>query len=164
MRLRDGREYVLRALRPGDADLLYDFFYTHTDETIYQRYGYVFHKMSHARALQLVSVDQARDLALAVFERDETGAERIHAIGRYFLDSGGRSAEIAFVVREDKRRLGMCRELLGEMIEVARARGLERLWALVLTTNVAMLRLFDSLGAEQHPHPDGSQIEVVLRL
>ncbi len=164
IRLRDGREYVLRALTPDDVDRLHAFFHTHTDETIYQRYGHIFRNMSHARALRLVSVDQERDLALAFFEREAGCEEVIHAIGRYYLDDDGRGAEIAFVVRETKRRLGMCRELLGAMVEAARTRGVKRLWALVLVTNTEMLGLLERVGARQALKPDGSQVEVSLDL
>jgi acetyltransferase len=164
LRLRDGRDYRLRALTPADAPLLHVFFQSHTDETIYQRYGHIFHNMTHARALQLVSVNQERDLALAVFGDEDGGREVIHAIGRYYLDDDARSAEVAFVVRESKRRLGMCRELISTMIGTARQRGLDRLRALVLTTNTAMLRLLENAGGRQKALPDGSQIEVVLEL
>jgi hypothetical protein len=67
--------------------------------------------MSQQRAYELVSVDQNRDLALAVFERDGPD-DLIHAVGRYYLDKNGRSAEMAFVVGESKRRVGMARTLL----------------------------------------------------
>ena len=65
----------------------------------------------------------------------------IHAVGRYYLDRNGKSAEIAFVVSEQKRRTGMARCLLERMIEVARKRKVGILWAQVDRDNAPMLKL-----------------------
>lgn len=143
--LRDG-SYLLRALRPADAPLLQEFFYSHNEETIHRRYGFTVRRMGFARAWELVAVNQNEDLALGVFET--SGASQIlHAVGRYYRDKDERGAEIAFVTRESKRRVGMARALLVALIEAGQARGLDRLWAQVDRDNTGMLKLFHQFGA-----------------
>ncbi|OHE89441.1 MAG: hypothetical protein A3G75_03345 [Verrucomicrobia bacterium RIFCSPLOWO2_12_FULL_64_8] len=146
-----GRPHVLRPLTPEDEGLLISFFNSHTEETIRQRYGYHVGEMTHERARRLVNVDQAKDLAFGVFERAGDGGEVLHAVGRYLLDPDGRSAEMAFVVRETKRRLGICTTLVRTLLHVARTRGLGYLHAQVQIDNGAMLSIFRRHGARMRP-------------
>jgi len=136
-----GHSHVIRLLGPADEGRLISFFNSHTGETIHQRYGYRISEMTHERAQRLVGVDQSRDVALGVFERATDGEEVLHAVGRYLLDATGRSAEMAFVVRETKRGLGICTALVRRLLLIARARG--------------MSYLFAQVQADKHPHARG---------
>jgi RimJ/RimL family protein N-acetyltransferase len=138
--------FVLRPLRPSDERRLQEFFYSHTQETIQSRYGYMVSRMSRERAYELVNVDQTRDLALVLLEV-QGPREVLHAVGRYYLDADGRSAEVAFVTRETKRRYGMARVLFERLRVEAKKRGLVSLHAQVSPENEAMLGLF-----QRYPH------------
>ena len=151
----------LRALRPGDELRLQEFFRSHTLDTIYARYGGLVATMTRERAHELVSVDQGRDCALAVFSPD---GRKIHAVGRYCLDPQGDAAELAFVVREDRRRQGLATLLLRQLTGVARARGLRRLWAQVGSLNAAMLGLFRRHGFSLVPEPGVPLVHATLTL
>lgn len=140
LRLKDGQDYTVRPLRPADDHTLQAFFYSHTEETIRRRYGFTLTRMTDQRAHELCSVDQINDIALVILQVMD-GRDIFHAVGRYYSDSQKR-AEMAFVVREDKRRLGMARTLLGEMIAIARLNDLRQVWAQVDGDNLNMLGLF----------------------
>lgn len=158
-----GRSYVLRALRVSDLERLQAFFYSHSSDTILLRYGHAVTQMTQERARDLVGVDQSRDLALAIFEvRGED--QIIHAVGRYCLDRDGRSAEVAFVVRETKRHLGMGKTLFAALRDVARERGLTHLWGRVRRDNAPMLALFHREGGQLVPGTDGTDGEIDLRV
>jgi GNAT superfamily N-acetyltransferase len=146
-----GQPHVLRLLGPADEGRLISFFNSHTEETIRQRYGYHISEMTHERARRLVGVDQTRDLALGVFERASDGEEVLHAVGRYLLDPAGRSAEMAFVVRESKRGLGICTALLRTLLRVARRRGMSYLYAQVQADNAPMRSIFRRHGGRMKP-------------
>jgi acyl-CoA hydrolase/GNAT superfamily N-acetyltransferase len=146
LRLR-GQSFILRPLHPSDIRRLQEFFYSHTMETIQMRYGYAITRMTRERAYDLVNVDQSRDLALAVFEV-QGPRQIIHAVGRYYLDREGKSAEVAFVVRETKRRLGLASTLMLALMDVARKRGLSSLWGRVRKDNLPMLALFKRFGGQ----------------
>jgi len=151
---------TLRFLSPDDAATLLAFFSTHTPDTIYSRYGSFVH-LSPEQAMQLVSVDQSRDCALGVFE----GRPRsLIAIGRYCLDATGKSAEVAFVVQENRRGLGIATTLLRELLAIARARGLVKLTAQVEHHNHAMREIFRRAGAVFADHGYGEAIQVTLEL
>lgn len=153
--------FLLRPLHPSDMRRLQDFFYSHDPETVRQRYGYVRDSMTTESAYRLVAVDQNKDLALGIVEEAEEG-EVIRAVGRYYLDEGAASAEIAFVVHEDNRRMGMGRVLLEELARLGQARGVATFWASVLAGNRAMLALFRRYGATAGPGDDVSSLRLEM--
>lgn len=136
--------FQLRPLHPSDMTALQDFFYSHDEETVRLRYGHKRERMSGESAYKLVSVDQSKDLALGLFDRKR----ELRAIGRFYLDEDGDSAEVAFVVHQVTRRIGMASVLLGELAEVAAERGIKTFWASVLPDNHAMARLFVRAGGK----------------
>lgn len=142
-----GAEYVLRRLRPDDEKRLQDFFYSHSQETIQLRYGYMISTMTHERAYELVNVDQKKDVALGVFEKSGK-QEILHAVGRYYAEPEPLVAEVAFVVRESKRRCGMASVLLRRLAEIAQASGVKKFAAQVLRENEAMRSLFSLYSPE----------------
>lgn len=163
LHLKDEREYILRPLGPADDRRLQEFFYSHTEETIVRRYGFTVTRMSRERAFEMVGIDQNRDLALAVVEL-QGPRQVIHAVGRYYLDKNAKGAEMAFVVAENKRRLGMARTLLERMVEIAAKRGLERLWAQVDRDNTPMLALFRDYEARESEGEDMHTVRVEIPL
>jgi GNAT superfamily N-acetyltransferase len=157
-----GHPHVIRLLGPADEGRLISFFNSHTGETIRQRYGYRISEMTHERAQRLVGVDQSRDVALGVFERATDGEEVLHAVGRYLLDATGRSAEMAFVVRETKRGLGICTALVRRLLLIARARGMSYLFAQVQADNAPMLAAFRHHGGRMRPIPGADATEAFV--
>lgn len=157
------QQYVLRPLHPSDERSLQEFFYSHNAETIHRRYGFLVRRMNRRRAYELVAVDQSRHLALALVEI-QGPRQVIHAVGRYYLDDNGTSAEAAFVVRETMRRLGIGTTLLRALLAVARKRGLTTLWAQVDRQNLAMYRLFIREGAVDAQSDDDSVYRVEFDL
>ncbi len=129
---------LLRRLRLTDEPALFEFFQSHSRETIFQRYHYQVAGMTHQRAQVLLNVDQQRDVALGVFRCVPGEPESIQAVARYYTDNCGHVAEMAFVVRESIRRQGLATRLLHELGVIAHAGGLRSLRAQVLVDNFAM--------------------------
>jgi RimJ/RimL family protein N-acetyltransferase len=157
-----GRPYTVRPLHPDDEGRLISFFASHTEETIRQRYGYHISEMTHDRASRLVGVDQSQDVAYGVFERAPDGAEILHAVGRYLLDPARQTAEMAFVVRETKRHLGICTTLLRLLLRAARHRGMRYLYAQVQADNIPMRSIFRRHGGRIKPILGADAVEVFL--
>jgi acyl-CoA hydrolase/RimJ/RimL family protein N-acetyltransferase len=140
--------FLLRPLHPSDMRTLQEFFYSHDEETVRLRYGYRRDRMTGESAYRLTAVDQRRDLALGIFQEIQ-GRQELRAIGRYFLDGDGKSAEVAFIVHEATRQSGMAGFLLGELAATARRRGVTRFWASVLKENRPMAGLFRAAGGKE---------------
>ncbi|HWA08518.1 MAG TPA: GNAT family N-acetyltransferase [Opitutaceae bacterium] len=150
---------IMRKLRPDDADRLVEFFHSHTEETVRSRYGYLLAQMSPERAAELTGVDQSKDAALGVFEM-EGDSPKLIAIGRYCAGSNRDAAELAFVVHEAYRNLGIATKLLEALAAIARERCLHTLTAQVHGDNGPMLAVFHKAGAVLSDIP-GSDAESV---
>lgn len=157
------QDCVVRPLHAGDEPRLQEFFHSHTPDTIYERYGCLVSTMTAERAAALVNVDQTRDCALGIFAAPPA-EEILLAVGRYCLDTSGEAAELAFVVREDRRGQGMGTTLLRLLTKTARARGLARLWAQTNNHNADMLGIFRRAGFTLVPEPDNGIICATLPL
>jgi len=144
-------KYVVRPLHPSDLRSLQEFFYAQDKETIRLRYGHEKPDLDEMSAYNMASISQDKDLALGIFFRDHY-RETLRATGRYYIDHGGDSAEVSFLVHEKTRRLGMGNYLLREMAKVAHSRGVKKFWASVLKENKSMGTLFLKMGAVKKSH------------
>lgn len=143
-----GIQYVVRPLHSSDMRSLQEFFYAQDEETIRLRFGYAMPRMDEQTAYRMSSVDQTTDLAIGVFYRSHL-REDLRAVGRFYVDPGGDTAEVAFLTHEKARRKGIAHYLLVEMATIARERGIKKFWASVLKRNTAMARMFVDLGARK---------------
>lgn len=136
--IRGEIEIEFRAIGPQDEALLRSFFASHTEDTIYLRYGMMVREMTHERALQLIQLDGHNDFALIGIVAGPAGPFMV-AIGRYLADPETGLAEVAFVVHEDYRGLGIATHLLRFLSTVIRANGFLGMTAQVLEINTPML-------------------------
>jgi acyl-CoA hydrolase len=157
-------KYLLRPLYPSDMGVLQKFFYSHDEETVRMRYGYQRESMTTESAYKLVAVDQEKDIAIGMF-KEVHGRQELRAIGRYYMQPDHTSAEVAFVVHEESRRIGMSGVLLAKMAEVAELRGVRNFIASVLPSNRAMSSSLLRMGARRisEPYDDELLYELDVR-
>ena len=152
-----GRSFFLRPVRPSDQRRLQEFFYTHSQSTLMQRYRYIPKDMSTERAYELVNIDQSKNLALCFVER-QGPREVIFAVGRYYLQENGKIGEVAFVVKEEFQGLGLGALLMKKIIKVARIRDLENLIALIRIDNTSMRALVKRFSFIKERTPDPMEL------
>lgn len=162
LKLNDG-VYLLRALGPSDERRLQEFFYSHNQDSIYQRYRSIVNKMPRETAYKLVNVDQNMDLALCIVER-QGPREIIHAVGRYYLEQKENRAEVAFIVRETKRKLGMASIILEQLIAAAKQRNILQLFAFVRNDNYPMIKIFTKFHFDKKETDDKMESYFTLDL
>jgi hypothetical protein len=76
--LSDGSLITIRPIKPTDEPLLQDFFYSHSDETVYLRYFRQVRTMPHITAQTMVNLDYQERMAF-VATLGEIGLEKIMA-------------------------------------------------------------------------------------
>jgi len=146
-RLADGREILFRPLRTDDERALRDLFYSHSDETIHNRYGTALRRLSPRQVEHFVTLDYDHRMAIGAFVASgnaEVADDFDHLVGvaRYDLDPATNYAECAFVVHDDLQNHGLGTLLLRRLVRVARDRGIAGFTALVNSTNSRMMHLF----------------------
>lgn len=139
-----GRTIYFRPLQPSDEKAIQDFFYSHEPETIYQRYLTYVDAMPHPVAAARVSVDYAKDMAIAGFDSPQPYAQMV-CLGRYIRKEDN-SAEMGLVVKEDYQRLGIGTFLCECLMKAAQAHQVSKLTAYVAKNNTAMLRIYKKNG------------------
>ena len=139
----DGRRFLLRPVRPDDAEALMRAFARLTPEQIRLRVFQCMGALSAEVARRLANPDP--DWAAAWVVSDDKG--EIRGDARYYADREGHRAEFGVIVDPAVTGIGIGRALLQRLIDDARARGLKELWGAVLTENATMLELAQQLGA-----------------
>jgi len=142
---KTGMEIFMRPVKISDEPLLKDLFYSLSDRSMYRRFISVRTDMPHERLQDFTIIDYTKEMLILVVER-QNGKEKILGIGQYGIDATSRTAEVAFVVRDDYQVRGIGTELLSYLALLARKQGLLGFTAEVLVENRPMMHLFESIG------------------
>jgi len=146
--LRNGAPALVRAIRPDDRERLQTAFRGLDPESVYLRYFSYKHELSEADLDRLCNPDFHERVVLVVTQPGNT-EEIIIAAGGYVAHDaadGVRAAEVAFTVEEDVHGQGLSSKLLAVLTDLARADGIQRFEAEVLSRNAAMLGVFEHSG------------------
>ncbi|MFB3925012.1 MAG: GNAT family N-acetyltransferase [Syntrophales bacterium] len=142
-----GLDLFLRPIKISDEPLLKDFIHSLSDQSLYRRFISKRMDMPHERLQELVIIDYTEEMAIVAMAVPREKDEFI-GVGRYYIDSSTRMAEVAFAVRDDYQGLGVGTELLSYLTYLAKRQGLLGFTADVLADNEPMLRVFAKGGFE----------------
>ncbi len=161
--LRDGQRVDVRPIRPDDEERIVDFHNDLSERSVYLRYMQVLkfeERISHERLARVCFNDYDRELALVAVE-----GGKILGVGRMQRNPLRREeAEVAFLVRDSAQGRGIGQALVGELIGAARAEGLKRLTAELLSDNGPMRRLLEKQGFRMRLASDGQTLLGALGL
>ena len=142
---RAGLHLLIRPVKISDEPMLKDFFYSLSDESLYQRFISARRDIPHEMLQGYIAVDYFSKMVL-VAVREEEGRETICGLGQYGINSDSYTADVALVVRDDCQRMGLAGELLAYLTYLAKRQGLLGFTAEVLAGNEPVFRLFKSMG------------------
>ncbi|HOE21371.1 MAG TPA: GNAT family N-acetyltransferase, partial [Spirochaetota bacterium] len=142
---KTGIKLFLRPVKISDEELLKDFFYSLSDQSLYRRFISTRKDMPHERLQEMVVIDYTKELViLAVVEQN--GKEVVVGVGHYGIQEYQHWAEVAFAVRDDYQYKGIGQVLLSYLTLIAKRNGLLGFTAEVLVENKPMLHLFEKMG------------------
>ncbi len=166
--MKNGKEIVIRPIRPEDESLMVKFHETLSDRSVYFRYFSslsLSRRVAHERLLRICFGDYDREMVLVAERTDpETGERAIIAVGRLNKLHSRNEAEVAVLVSDQYQKLGLGRELLRRIIQVARDEKLNQLSAEMLPENIAMQVIFKSSGFEIRTDKDLTTMQALLNL
>jgi acetyltransferase len=167
-KMKDGRELLIRPIRPEDEPLMARLHESLSAQTVYLRY---FHmealnsRTAHERLLRKCFIDYDREIALVAEYVDvAAGRREILAVGRLSRQRDRKEGEVAILVADGAQQLGLGTELLRRLIEIARDEKFESIVAHVLPENAGMQRLANRFGFVVEPSADSAEITAVLKL
>jgi acetyltransferase len=152
-RARDGTPVTIRPIRPEDAEIEYEFVHELSPQAKYLRFMGSVKDLTPAMLARFTQVDYDREMAL-IGVVHEQGRDRQVGVARYVINPDWTSCEFAVVVAERWQGRGLARHLMGELVELARKRGLGEMVGLILDANTRMLDLARSLGFTIEDSPD----------
>lgn len=165
LRLRDGREVLVRPIRPDDAPALQAGFPLLLPEEVRHRFlGDGRRELGLQEAERLSRPDPRREFALVAAEPLPPGEALVGAVARTSVPEGSRDAEFAILVSRFIAGQGLGRHLMRRLVRWARGKKLASMHGHVLADNLPMLGLADSLGFRREPVGDGGLVRVVLDL
>jgi acetyltransferase len=144
LRLRDGREVLVRPIHRDDSDELRQAFSLLSEASRFQRFHTGTPALSERVARYLTDIDHTNHEALVAVAE---GTTDIVGVAR-FIRSRVRpaEAELAITVADDWHRAGLATKLLGLLADRARSEGVEAFTVEMLDDNAAVLEFVQVAG------------------
>jgi acetyltransferase len=139
----NGRHLLLRPIRPEDEPRHRAFIEKLDAEDLRMRIFHSRRVFAASELARLTQIDYDREIAIVAVHADET-----LGVVRAVSDPDGVEAEFAVIVRSDCKGSGLGTILMDRLVEIATARGLQRLVGDILFENHAMLALARDCGFE----------------
>lgn len=157
-----GPPLYVRPIRPQDEPLVIDFARQLCLEDLRFRFFVPLREVDHRQAAGLTQIDYDREMVLIGCSSPRYDA--IETMAQFHADPDNIQAEFAIAVRSDRQGQGLAFTLMTYLIELARRRGLHRIWGAVLRSNNRMLALAKHLGMRVCDGEDPGTVQVVLEL
>jgi len=149
----DGRELLLRPIRPEDEPQHREFLSRVAPEDIRLRFFCSKGAFAHSELARFTQIDYDREMAFIATAKSGSGVSETLAVARAITDPDNTSAEFAILVRSDLKGQGLGHVLLDKLIHYCRSRGTQELTGEVLVENERMSLLAASLGFKVHRFP-----------
>lgn len=170
VRVADGRELLIRPIRPDDAVPLRAGFALMEPGALRQRFDPSLKpdddaQLSEHAAERLTRPDPRREFAIVASEPLPAGEALIGAIARVAVVDDTRRGEFAILVGRFIAGMGLGRHLMRRLVRWARGKQLDALYGDVAADNEPMLALAQSLGfRREEAAPAPGFVRVVLAL
>lgn len=153
--LRDRSQVLIRPIAPQDRTAERNFLEALSSEA--RRFRFLGQIKCPGEQLidRLVDIDPASEVAFVAAVPDGS-AERIVGVSRYSASADGNSCECAVTVLDDWQNKGLGSALMKHLIEIARQRGIRRMYSIDLAENVQMRDLAIYLGFHVRIDPDNA--------
>lgn len=156
---RTGLRLNVRRVTLADEPGLAEFFRQVTPDDLRFRFHTAVIDVSHARLVEMISVDQDQIESFIVMSPDEAG---VLAAAMLAADPSGERAEVAISIRADHKGRGIGWTLLDYLAEHAKANGIHILESIESRSNHSAIALEREMGFTAEP-VDGDSTLVLLR-
>jgi acetyltransferase len=165
-RLKDGSEVILRPIRPEDEPMELEFIKGLSTETSRYRFFQIIKDLPHDALVRFCNIDYDREMAF-IAETTDTDSDRIPhrieiGVSRLILDPNEKHGEFAVVIADKFQGKGLGTKLVDMLIEVARDKEVESIYGVIMSGNMAMIRLCEKLGFTTRREQDSVKAELKL--
>jgi len=160
-----GQPLVIRPIRPEDEPQHRAFIESLSPGDLRLRFFSSRRDLPRSEIARLTQIDYAREMAFIAVQTGIDGVPHTLGVVRALSDPDNIEAEFAIIVRSDQQSRGLGAVLLRKMVDYLKARGTQRMVAMVRSDNRAMLELADSVGCVvDAASRDTDELHLVLKL
>lgn len=163
MHLANGREVLIRPVRPEDATILRATFPLFEPQSVAKTFQSSDAELGVDDAARLAQPDPKNEFVLVATEPYEPGEAMIFAMVRGKTEEGSDEAEFHVLVGRNVLNLGLGRHLLSRLSRWTKGRGISRMVGDLPQENSPILDHADSLGFQRQSESEESGlVRVVL--
>jgi acetyltransferase len=144
-KLRDGQNVLLRPIKPEDEPMWLEMFQNFSEESIRYRFFQMLKDTPHEVRVRYCNIDYDREVAL-VAELMEGGRRKLLGVSRLSIEPDGRHGEMSFIVGDRWQGQGLGTKLVDYTLEIAKEKGIEHLYAIMLPDNYRAISLTKKMG------------------
>lgn len=144
-KLRDGRDVLLRPIKPEDEPLWLEMFQNFSEESIRYRFFEIIKDTPHEVRVRYCNIDYDREMGI-VAELDEGGSRKILGVVRLIIEPDGRTGEMAFIVADPWQGLGLGTKMVDYMIEICKDKRLDMIYGVMLPDNHRAINIMKKMG------------------
>jgi acetyltransferase len=164
---KDGTKITFRPIRPEDEPLLYKFHESLSDRSVYMRFlqpMLLKERAAHVRLSRICHGDYDREITL-IADRYDVGPNDLRILGASRLSKihGDNVARLSMLISDCCQGMGIGKELMKRIIEVARGEKLSRIEMVMTPDNHAMHHLCEANGFV-FSQTDEGQVKAELEL
>jgi acetyltransferase len=160
--LKTGQEIMLRPIKPEDEPLWLEMFQSFSEESIRYRFFETLRNTPHELRVRYCNIDYDREIAI-VAETTQNGKRKLLGACRLSIEPGRTSAEMAFIVSDQWQGLGLGTKMVDYSPDIAKEKGIESVYAIILPDNYRALSLTKKMGFNIEYLNDGT-VKTVLSL
>ena len=161
-RTKDGTEVTLRPIRPEDEPMELEFIRGLSSETSRFRFFQIIKDLPHEALVRFCNIDYDREMAFIAETRE--GDRKIEVgVSRLILEPNKKKGEFAVVVSDNYQAKGLGIKLIDMLIEVAKEKGVESIYGIIMGENLKMIRLCEKLGFTTKREHEDVLVELKLR-
>ena len=109
----------------------------------------------HEVRVRYCNIDYDREIAI-VAEMVEDGKRKILGVSRLSIEPDGKSGEMAFIVGDYWQDLGLGTKMVDYVLDIAKEKGVESVYAIMLPDNYRALSLTKKMGFSIEYLSDGT--------
>jgi acetyltransferase len=142
VKLKSGADVILRPIRPEDEPMEGEMFTHFSEETERFRFFTRIKDITHQLLIRYTQIDYDRELAI-IAEITQNSSKKMMGVARVIADPYGETAEFAIVVADPWQHQGLGGILMDYILEIAKERGIRKLYSYVLPDNNKMLSMME---------------------
>lgn len=159
--MKNGEKAILRPIKPEDELMEKEMFSNFSERTQKFRFFQLIKDISHEQLIRYTQIDYDREIAI-IAEVTENGKKMIAGAVRLIADQYNETAEFAIVIADPWHNLGLGNKFTDYICEIAKARGIQKIYANVLANNHIMLHMFKVRGFSMTKVEDGFYAELII--